>query len=173
MNKEIKNYIGSEEYEKELDKLFDTEIKKFFYEACKGEAAGFSGWTRDLYVGKNYMYLSGSMSQGSQSMDSFEGREICLLSIPCQINMDGFFIDYWNLEEGQKKIIIDSFINDGEGEDREEIEDNIGSIDIDTKFNELYPNEYNDYLENYISCYWDTMQDLYREKIDRNIEELD
>ena len=30
MNKEIKDYIGSEEYEKELDKLFDTEIKKFF-----------------------------------------------------------------------------------------------------------------------------------------------
>ena len=85
MKKELINKFYELKENGELDNFLETEVKEVVKESYKGS---LNGWHHHIILSENGLYVTGALSQGTQTMGCFKGDEILLTKIPASNELE-------------------------------------------------------------------------------------
>lgn len=162
----INNIRNNEKISNFLDKEVFPTFKETF------DNINFSGWRYDIETDLKEMWLTGALSQGTQSMESWNGEAFRLANIPMTQELDAnwFNIDDIDITDKERKKVAEKV--------SEELEEKIEvdelnwtiSIDIENIFKELYSEKYQKLFDEYIFNEWCYKKDVLTDDIYNNLD---
>ena len=141
----INNIRNQENISDFLDKEIYPTFKETFYNI------NFSGWRYDIETDGQEIWLTGALSQGSQSMESWNGETFRLAHIKMveEPEANWFNIDDIDIAQEEKEKIA-SYLNI----EVDELNDWSYACEVESTFSELYSEKYQKLFNEYIFDEW-------------------
>ena len=138
-----------------ISNFLDKEVYPTFKETFNN--INFSGWRYDIETDLKEIWLTGALSQGSQSMESWNGETFRLANIPMIQEPDAnwFNIDDIDITDKERKKVAEKVSEElGEKIEVDELSNWTISVDIESTFSELYTEKYQKLFDEYIYNEW-------------------
>ena len=134
--------------QEKISNFLDKEVYPTFKETFNN--INFSGWRYDIETDLKEIWLTGALSQGSQSMSSWKGETFRLANIKMVEEPDNWFnIDDIDITQEEKERIA-SYLNI----EIDELNDWIYACEVESTFSELYTEKYQKLFDEYIYNEW-------------------
>ena len=132
-----------------ISNFLDKEVYPVYKETFNN--INFSGWRYDIETDLKEIWLTGALSQGSQSMSSWKGEIFRIANIPMiqEPDSDWFNIDDIDIAQEEKEKIA-SYLNI----EVDELNDWFYACDVESTFSELYSEKYQKLFDEYIFDEW-------------------
>lgn len=133
-----------------ISNFLDKEVSPTFKETF--DNINFSGWRYDIETDLQEIWLTGALSQGTQSMESWNGETFRLANIPMIQEPDANWFNINDIDITQEeKEKIASYLNI-------EVDELSGNLlyayEIEKTFSELYTEKYQKLFDEYIFDEW-------------------
>ena len=148
--------------------FIDKEVYPTFKETFNN--INFSGWRYDIETDLQEIWLTGALSQGSQSMSSWNGETFILCHIPMvqEPNENWFNIDDIDITQEEKER-IESYLNI----EIDELSNWVYVCETENIFAELYSEKYKKLFEEYIFNEWCYKKDALTDDIYNSLDGIE
>ena len=160
----INNIRDNEYISNFLDKEAYPVYKETFYNI------NFSGWRYDIETDLKEIWLTGALSQGSQSMSSWKGETFRIANIPMiqEPDPEWFNIDDIDISDKEKEKIA-SYLNI----EVDELNNWVYACEVESTFSELYTEKYKKLFDEYIFDEWFYKKDSLIDDIYSSLDEIE
>lgn len=157
-----------------ISNFLDKEVYPVYKESY--DNINFSGWRYDIETDLKEIWLTGALSQGSQSMESWNGETFRLANIPMIQEPDAnwFNIDDIDIIDKERKKVAEKVSEELEEKiEVDELSNWTISIDIENIFAELYSEKYKKLFEEYIFNEWCYKKDALTDDIYNSLDGIE
>ncbi len=173
VNNKLEKISKIKEFENISDFL-DKEVYPTFKETFNN--VNFSGWRYDIESDGEEIWLTDALSQGSQSMSSWNGETFILANIPMIQEPDSNWFDIDDIEitnDERKKIAekVSDFLNEKIGID--DLNNWVYASEVENTFAELYSEKYQKLFDEMVENEWDCARDNLIHEIDSRLDEME
>ena len=166
-----------EVYEKNKEEILGI-LEKCYKESFS--AMGLSGHTDRLYLSDTGYTVCENMSQGTFTMESYEDREICVLSVPscndvdkiCNDNLENVLLQSYIVKvdlENKIKEAKENILRTKHEEEEEDIEE--WEIIEEIQFCSEYETSRENYISECIEESWESSVEFFEDKIYNSLKE--
>lgn len=177
MRKRIFEKFEEMQEKEQVIEFVDQELKEVFLESALN--GGLSGWRYDVLLSENGLSVRGPLSQGTITMDQYEGKALVVADMVANFEFDAYIVELDNLDEADKEDLIEKIMSEENFETKEEVYNEIYNINIDGYFQEINREKYDEMVKDYVeqmweSCYRDNLLDeIYQSFYDAQERELE
>lgn len=136
----------------QLDNFVDVELKNIF---LKSVLNGLPDMRYHVLLSDSGLSVTGALAQGCMTMEEYNDKAIMLITVAAHTEIEGTIVDLDNLEEEEKKELIEKIMLEENLENEDEVINELYRIDIDNYFSNINYSRYKELLEEYAENEWD------------------